>query len=320
MHLNTMILRVGALCFLAVAGSGYALQSFMAPEGAVGGTVVGVDATQAVVSASLMPDRGAQDRMNDAGGAQFAALDGGPDVPLRARSLDTMTVTPAAPDCSIGLRLSAAPAGMIDLNLSAPCDPRARVLVEHAGLTFTLQTSATGAAQVMLPAMTTTAEVSVVFDDGRMTRETVAVPAAAAYDRVAVQWQGNDAFALQAYEFGAEFGMPGHIHRANPTATGADVSGRMITLGDPAVLWPLQAEVYTYPAAYRLADGAIRLETEAMITEHTCARQVTAKTIAAKAGVVQPVVEIGATLPPCDGTDGFIVLRHDLGLTRNALN
>lgn len=159
-----------------------------------------------------------------------------------------------------------------------------------------------------------------MFDDGRMLRDTVAVPAAAAYDRVALQWQGADAFALQAYEFGAEFGAPGHIHRDNPTDAGGDVTGRLTALGDPTVLWPLQTEVYTYPAAYRMADGGIRLETEAMITEHTCGREVSAETIVAKAGAVQPVAVIGATLPPCDGADGFIVLRHDLGGIRSAMN
>lgn len=322
MHLNSMILRVGALCFLAVAGSGYALQSFFAPQDVAGARLAGPDGDQPVVSASLTPDPTPQDVMTDAGtpAGRFAALDDAAPRPQPADDFRALATALDTPECSTALRLEAAPAGMIDLSLSAPCETMARVLVEHAGLAFTLRTSATGAAQVTLPAMTPMAEVSVMFDDGRMLRDTVAVPAAAAYDRVALQWQGADAFALQAYEFGAEFGAPGHIHRDNPTDAGGDVTGRLTALGDPTVLWPLQTEVYTYPAAYRMADGGIRLETEAMITEHTCGREVSAETIVAKAGAVQPVAVIGATLPPCDGADGFIVLRHDLGGIRSAMN
>lgn len=329
MHLNTMIVRVGALCFVAVAASGYALQSFMAPADPSPTRVAAIDTDQPVVSASLMPERASQSDATlafgeaDTGPAQIAALDTGsatalemmPDLGALAAS-----VVASVTECTGKLHLAPTADGMIDLHMVTPCETMARAMVEHAGMTFTLKTSATGVAQVMLPAMTVNADVTVMFDSGLTLRESVVVPAAASHDRLVVQWQGNDAFALHVYEFGAKFGDSGHLSRANPTAVGAEVSGRLALLGDPTVLWPMMAEVYTYPANHTWHDGSVRIETEALITADTCARDVFAENLMSTAGVVRSVAEISATLPPCDGNDGFIVLHHDLTQMQSAMN
>lgn len=330
MHLNTMIMRVGALCFVAVAGSGYALQSFLAPADLPGQRVAGIDAEQPLVSASLVPERALQsdafaapDVIEDAP-AQMAALETGSEAMLElspdlgALAVSAMDVGEA--DCTADLLLAPVADGMIDLQIVAPCEVMARAMVEHAGMTFTLKTSAMGQAQVTLPALMTTANVMVMFDSGTTLRETVVVPAAATYDRAVVQWQGNDAFALHAYEFGAKFGDTGHVSRANPNGTDAEASGRLTLLGDPTVLWPMMAEVYTYPTSQSWDDGSVRIESEALITADTCARDVFAESLIANAGEVRSVVEISATLPACDGNNGFIVLHHDLAQMQSAMN
>ena len=60
----------------------------------------------------------------------------------------------------------------------------------------------------------------------------------------------DDAFQLNAFEGGAEFGAPGHISAMNPSRRLLNVpmqGGNLSLLGDARAALPMLAEVYTFP-------------------------------------------------------------------------
>ena len=226
-------------------------------------------------------------------------------------------------DCTPRLALAPAPAAMIDLAFDAPCDPEARVVVTHAGLAVTARTSAQGGLDLRLPALTAEAEVALRLDGGPATSGAVTVPDLDLYDRVAVQWQREDAFQLHAFEFGAEPGAPGHVSAANPAGPERALGGTggfLTLLGDSTTDWPLLAEVYSFPAGRIAGLGAVELSLEAAITPETCGRELLGETLEMRRGGPVTVTEIFVAMPDCDATGGYVLLKNllaDLTLARN---
>ena len=163
----------------------------------------------------------------------------------------------AVPDCKIDLKLKPLPDGMIDVAVQAPCRSGSRVVLRQAGLAVTGKVGPDGRLRVTLPALTSDGRVAVLFTDGVREEQAIAMPDVARLSRFVVQWQGVDAFALHAFENGADYDQPGDIRRTNPG--GASLGAGFVTvLGDRTVENPLLAEVYTYPQ-----HGA--LETEILL-------------------------------------------------------
>lgn len=211
-------------------------------------------------------------------------------------------------DCNIAFSLAPAPSASIALTLQSDCHLRERVVIRHAGLSITARTSALGMLQTDLPALRSTAEVSVLFASGQSASGSVAVPEAAALRRFAVQWQGDDAFQLHAFEGGAAFGKPGHVSAADPRrktmGTHAD-GGYLTILGDEGVAQPMLAEVYTYPSA----PIGVELAVEAAITAETCGRDILGETLMS-AGNVITRDEIYVSMPDCGPEGDILVLKN----------
>lgn len=214
----------------------------------------------------------------------------------------------AAPDCTPGLRVSAAPGALLDVALTAPCDADARVVLRHGGLAVTARLSGAGALSLLLPALDPAGTVAAVLPGGD--RLSAAAPVdLSAVERFAVQWSAADAFQLHAYEDGAAHGQPGHVSAATPGRALPLVPGRgghLLTLGDAGVDLPLLAEVYTFPA-----DPARRVEVsvEAAVTPATCGRELLGETLHSRRGATT-VAEIALAMPGCDAVGDFLVLNN----------
>lgn len=210
----------------------------------------------------------------------------------------------AADTCSATLSATALPGAVLSLGLVAPCDGGARVVLRHGGLAVTGQLSAAGTLFTTLPAMEAKGEVQAMFPDGTTVRAAAAVNLAD-IRRMAVQWQADDAFALQIYENGATFGAPGHVSAERPVG-----EGRVHVLGDATVDLPLLAQVYTWPAAPTKVEVTI----EAAVTAKTCNREILGEALESDGGRVT-ATDITLAMPECSGVGDFLVLNNLAGGT-----
>ena len=231
-----------------------------------------------------------------------------PAEPLPDPGRDAM---PGAGDCQLTLDLSAEPGAMIGAMLLAPCHPGERVVLRHAGLAFTGQTTATGSLFLGLPALAARAEVEILFGNGDKVSSMVALEDFAGMQRFGVQWQAtSDSFQLQAFEGGASYGDAGHKSADNPGAApfGQDPKGTgyLSLLGDSTTDLPMLAEIYTFPRQPALAAEVL---IEAAVTAVTCGHEMLGETLSSIDGVVV-VTELTLAMPECDAVGDFLVLKN----------
>lgn len=241
------------------------------------------------------------------------AADPAPAVTV-AEPLTPMPEPAATPEivanaCDVTLDLMAEPNALIGITLIAPCNPNQRVVLRQGGLAVTAQTTSTGALFTAIPAMEGDAQVDVSFADGTKASATIAVPDLAMLKRFGVQWQGDDAFQVHAFEGGATYGQSGHVSAADPhrPVPGLQATGGFLTLlGDATTENPLLAEVYTFPA-----DSTAKPEVivEAAVTEKTCGREMLAETLTSTGGSVF-VTDLTLAMPDCDAIGDFLVLKN----------
>ena len=218
---------------------------------------------------------------------------------------------PATPECKVSLDLTAEPGAMIGATLLAPCHPGERIVVQHAGLAVTGQTTATGSLFLGLPALEAVATVEVKFGNGDKVSAAVELADFAGLRRFGVQWQAEtDAFQLQAFEGGAGYGDAGHKSADNPGSSpiGQDPmgTGYLSLLGDPTTSLPMLAEVYTFPRTPALGAEVV---IEAPVTATTCGHDMLGETLSSIAGRVT-VTELTLAMPECDAVGDFLVLKN----------
>ncbi|MDE3028313.1 MAG: hypothetical protein KGH84_07945 [Paracoccaceae bacterium] len=249
-----------------------------------------------------------------------------PITPSTASATDAVAATPDTPapvaalSCNPKLALNVGPSAMIEMSLTAPCAKNARVVILDGGLSVTGLTSDTGALSVELPAMASAATVSVRLPGGDLVTATAAVPEMNLYDRVAVQWMGDDSFALHALEFGANFGERGDIsaqHPRTPSAATQDKGGFLTQLGDGTVPAPMEAQVYTFPTGISSKAGSVKILIEAPVTAQTCGHDMLAQTLQSVQGTGADIItkssDLTLSMPACDsGANGQFVELTDL--------
>lgn len=222
-------------------------------------------------------------------------------APTTAEPLPKVVV---ARDCAPQMALQTAPGGMVLLSLSAPCDGGARVVLRHAGLTFTERMMADGTLALPLPAMARKAEIEVQFPDGRKLAKALDVPAMAHIKRFAIQWLGAEGFILHGFEHGAEFGQKGDVSPSQPGLM-AGGGGWLTLLGDAGVEAPLLAQVYTYPG-----DGsAVEIVVEAPVTAQTCGQDLLGQTVSSGGGA-NDTMDLTVAMPDCSAVGDFLVLNN----------
>lgn len=210
--------------------------------------------------------------------------------------------------CKPNLTLAARNGAMIDLLLTAPCHQIQRVVLRHAGLAVTYRTNAAGVLFASLPALVSDARVSAMFAGGEEVEAALMLPEADLYRRFGLQWMGQQAFQVNAFEDGADYGMPGHVSAANPHKPGETLLpyvGFMALLGDEEVDTPMLAEIYTFPAG---AD-MIPVTVEATVTADNCGQEVLGETLNATRGKVR-LSDVSVTMPDCDAIGDYLVLNN----------
>lgn len=285
---------------LAQGEAGAAAPAAMLAEVAVSGADLQQGAADLMVTA-------------DAGTQVLVAATAEPP-PVEPAAVPELPQPLVAEDCPVTLDLAAAPGAVVKITLMAPCAPNARVVLMHEGLAITGMTTATGALFAALPALAPTVTVEAGFGDGSAAMASLYLPEAAKFRRFGVQWQGDDAFQLQAFANGAGVGGAGHVN-ATRAGMASDAGGFLQVLGDPSAPMPLLAEIYTYPTG---ADP-VEVQLESLVTFKTCARELLAETLMAQRGVVS-VTDLSLAMPDCSATGDILVLNNlalDMTLASN---
>lgn len=261
----------------------------------------------AITSAVFLPDAARVPAQSEPP-VQLANLDPetAPEFPTGENGL-------AEIDCAPVMALTNGPAATVGLALTAPCHTDTAFTVHHQGMMFTAMTDADGKASATVPAL---AEVSVMiaaFADGSGAVESITVPEFASFDRAVLQWQGDTAVMLSAYEDGARFGETNHIHGGNPgdvSRLSAAEGGYMVRLGDASVADALMAEVYTFPSTLMGNAGDVMLVAEAEITVGNCGREMSAQSIQITPGAPAFALDLRMVMPECDAVGDFLILQN----------
>ncbi|MAN97689.1 MAG: hypothetical protein CMN16_01150, partial [Roseovarius sp.] len=211
---------------------------------------------------------------------------------------------------------------MVEVTLSAPCQPNTGFTLHHNGMMFTAVTDNNGESTLSVPALTESAVFIAAFEDGQGAIATATVDTLALYDRYVVQWRGGTALHVHALEYGADFGGSGHVW----AGAGRDMTralkgegGFLTSLGEPEMDQALRAEVYTFPTGAASRDGTVLLQVEAEVTDANCSRDFEAQSIATGANGLE-VQDIVLAMPDCDGIGDFLVLKNlfnDLKIASN---
>jgi hypothetical protein len=216
--------------------------------------------------------------------------------------------------CVEALDVVAAPGAMLTLVLTAPCRAGERVVLRHAGLAVTAQTTAAGTLTAAIPAFDPAGAVAVQFPDGHRAEGAAPVGDLAGIARFAVQWMAGDRFHINAFAPGATFGDAGHVHAGAPGSRGG-AAGYILSLGDATLDRALLAEVYTFPAD----RAAVTLELEAPIDAATCGRDILGETLQWADGSLT-LRDLAVEMPDCGTGDGFLLLQNPMADLKLAAN
>lgn len=204
-------------------------------------------------------------------------------------------------------------AAMVNLILSAPCLPKERATVHHAGLVFSQSTDDAGAFDIIVPAMATDATFVVAFTSGEGAVVQTTVDELGDFDRVALQWKGDTGFELHARESGADYGSEGHVWSGamrDMTYAVTGQGGYLSRLGDPDVPDGSLADVYTFPVEIVQKGGDVLLSVEAEVGSNNCGLEIEAQTLQAFSGKDITSRNLTLSVPGCDAAGNFLVLNN----------
>lgn len=210
---------------------------------------------------------------------------------------------PQSADCAPRMQLRAAAGAEVVVQVSAPCDAGAEVVLNHAGLAVSERIGSAGQLVLQMPALDSAGRFTLRLPDGRAASAALPIPDLAGVRRFAVQWTGKAGFILHGLENGATFGGAGDM---SPGQTGSAGAGGWISLlGDASVEAPRMAQIYTYPADPATAEVVL----EAPVSAASCGRVMQGQTIVSAAGTAVPT-ELALTMPDCSAVGDFLVLKN----------
>lgn len=238
-----------------------------------------------------------------------------PLVPQKSTPL----ASEVALDCSPVMTATAAPAAFAEIEINAPCHRNTGLTLHHQGMMFSAATDEKGHVSLSAPALTREAVFIAAFDTGDGAVATIEVPEVANFERAVLQWQGENAFAINAFEAGARFGEDGHISALHPRDLAAleNDRGFLVRLGDSRAPQQFLAEVYTFPADAKLD---VVLSVDAAITKSNCDREVTAQSIQISPDSVAEALDLVMVMPACESAGDFLVLNNMFRDLKLALN
>lgn len=252
-----------------------------------------------------------------------AALPAQPVTRVVARDMtvpDTLPADEATPGfaCEVAMSATVLDAAMVRLDVEAPCQPNARFTLHHTGMMVSALTNAQGYGWVTLPALAESAVFIASFESSTGAVATAQVPDLAGYDRFVVQWNGDsESLRLHAFEYGADFGDPGHVWSGAAQIEG---DGTLVRLGTDVPAPAFRAEVYSFPTAAAPRDGVVTLRLEAEITAANCGRDLEAQSLGLGTGGRLTVQDVVLPMPDCTALGEFLVLQNlfdDLKIAQN---
>ena len=208
--------------------------------------------------------------------------------------------------CAPDMSATAQGNGLVDLMVSGACFSNARVTIHHQGMMFAAATDSQGQLNLTVPALSENAMFIASFDQGMGAVATAQVPEVANLERAVLQWQGEAAVGIHAFEGNAAFGETGHVWLEMPD----NGDGFLIELGDRSLPDPMLAEVYTYPAGTATTDKQVALSVEAEITITNCGRDVAAQSIQIGPLHDAEAVDLQLRMPDCDAVGDYLVLKN----------
>jgi len=241
---------------------------------------------------------------------RVVATDAGFTAPQVMKGIDQ---SPFGTQCSVALKTQAAPGGLVELSLDAPCLPNTRVEIRHGRLAVAIRTGHSGNLSEIIPAFESLALFSVTLPDGRVLKSRVNVPDLERIDRIAVQWAGDFDIGLHALEFGAKPETTGDIWSGQSGAGGgprAYDTGYTVRLGDPDVENPIQAEIYTLQRTGKTPAGAVEISVLATSSAETCGTAEILRSFRSHAGRLTGAAGIQFKLPACNDKVQSVVLKN----------
>ncbi len=239
--------------------------------------------------------------------------DAQPEVPL----------SPFGLPCGLTVAAEPMAAAMVGLDIMDPCQPNARVVIEHSGLNLTGQTDVVGLLSMDIPVFEAPAFFTVRMPDGTSASALAPVSDLNQFHRVGVQWTEDRSLELHAMEFGATYGEAGHIWAENPGTPDRAVAGEggfLSYIGDADVPMPMLAQIYSFPRDAMQGAGLVSLSIETPVTEANCAQDTLARTLETEEDGRVAVIELTFTLPACDAVGDYLVLQNLLQDLRVATN
>lgn len=220
-------------------------------------------------------------------------------TPEISRITSVAADTVPAADCPASLGLTAQPGAMIGLSLTAPCNRAERVVIRHAGLSFTARTGPEGTLHVQFPALQKDALVAVYLEGSAIVLGEVVVPDLGGLRRFALQWDSPARFDLRVAEGDRLF--------VGTAGQSTELLGqKIVSLGTASVTDPLLAEVYTYPTT----RTDVTLTVELRIGPETCGRTLSTQILTLDGTQVQ-ISDYPVAVPLC-GTSGDILVLKNL--------
>lgn len=254
-----------------------------------------------------------------------------PDEPVALASLEDAPLNNILPReepapsfaCETKVVALTSAAAMVDLIIDANCNRNEGFTVHHNGMMVSGKTDGDGLASMMLPALSEEAVYIVTFSGGDTVVASSEVLSVPDYDRAIVQWSAFDGLQVHALEYGAAYDESGHIWSGSMGEMSRAVAGEggfMMRIGEATELNTHMIEVYTFPTGTALAEGAVELSLEAVVTEANCGRDLEAQVLQKSGDDSLRARELTLAMPECDAIGDFLVLNNmfdDLNVARN---
>ena len=230
--------------------------------------------------------------------AQVAALEDS-----EMRGFDLSEAAPKVAECAAGaLVVAEASFGLARVDLMAPCHPQEAVRLSDGALAFDIMTDDEGFWAGLVPATAQVLVMRAEFADGEAASAELAVQGAPAFRQVALNWAGADALRLNAFEYGSGVDGVGHVSAGAPRSPDTQLGGYILTLGD--VAGGARAEVYLAP----IAMTGTTFDLEALITDETCANDLSGRLIRTAGGAQPDVTEFNLAMPACDAVGSSLLM------------
>ncbi len=233
------------------------------------------------------------------------------------------TGSPADAPCDVSMTARPLAAAMVQLDLTAECEPDTPVTLHHNGMMISQITDSKGNLTLQMPALSRMAVFLADFESGKSVMARAEITSLDIYDRVVVQWEGPGNIQIHAFEFGADYADEGHVWEAAPRNMEDAALGRggfLTKHGKPLPDQDLRAQVYTFPSATVSRTGDVVLTIETEVTAETCSRRIEAQTLQVSGGGALSVTDLTLDMPACDAIGDFLVLKNllqDLKIAQN---